>query len=70
MYWKDRVAVVGRNGTGKSTDFETFGGELAIDAGIARLGSNVRVGFLSQHFEISNPKARLIDVFREEVNCV
>lgn len=66
--WKERVAIVGRNGTGKSTILKLLRGELEVDAGTARLGSNVRVGFLSQHFEIANPKARLIDVFRAEVN--
>lgn len=66
--WKERVAIVGRNGTGKSTILKLLRGEMEVDAGTARLGSNVRVGFLSQHFEIANPKARLIDVFRAEVN--
>ncbi|MFJ8067003.1 ribosomal protection-like ABC-F family protein [Psychrobacillus sp. NPDC096426] len=68
VYWKDRVAIVGRNGTGKSTILNILRGEIPIDKGIARLGSNVRVGFLSQHFQITDPKARLIDVFRSEVN--
>lgn len=68
VYWKDRLAIVGRNGTGKSTILNILRGELPVDSGIARLGSNVRVGFLSQHFEIANPKSRLIDVFRSEVN--
>lgn len=68
VYWKDRIAVVGRNGTGKSTILKLLRGEIEVDSGVARLGSNVRVGFLSQHFEISNPKARLIDVFRDEVS--
>ena len=68
VYWKDRIAIVGRNGTGKSTILKILLGELAIDEGFNKLGSNVKVGFLSQHFEISNPTARLIDVFREEVS--
>lgn len=68
LYWKDRVAIVGRNGTGKSTILNLLRGEIPIDKGEARLGSNVRVGYLSQHFEIQNPKARLIDVFRSELN--
>ncbi|WP_313894622.1 ribosomal protection-like ABC-F family protein [Psychrobacillus sp.] len=68
VYWKDRLAIVGRNGTGKSTILKLLREEIQVDAGIARLGSNVRVGFLTQHFEIADPKARLIDVFRSEVN--
>lgn len=68
VYWKDRIAIVGRNGTGKSTVLKILLGELPIDEGFNKVGSNVKIGFLSQHFEISNPKARLIDVFREDVS--
>ncbi|WP_277584380.1 ribosomal protection-like ABC-F family protein [Psychrobacillus antarcticus] len=70
VYWKERVAIVGRNGSGKSTILNLLRGEISIDQGEARLGSNVRVGYLSQHFEIQDPKARLIDVFRSELNMV
>lgn len=66
--WKDRAAIVGRNGTGKSTILKILLGELSIDSGNCKLGSSVKIGFLSQHFTITNPKARLIDVFREEVS--
>ena len=68
VYWKDRTAIVGRNGSGKSTVLKILLGELPVDAGLSKLGSNVNIGFLSQHFEIKDPKARLIDVFRQEVH--
>ncbi|WP_318614900.1 ribosomal protection-like ABC-F family protein [Sporosarcina sp. YIM B06819] len=67
VYWKDRTAIVGRNGSGKSTILKILLGELQVDGGLSKLGSNVKVGFLSQHFEIADPKARLIDVFRADV---
>ncbi|MCM3709397.1 ribosomal protection-like ABC-F family protein [Sporosarcina luteola] len=67
VYWKDRAAIVGRNGSGKSTVLKMLLGELAPDEGVCKLGSSVKVGFLSQHFAIENPKARLLDVFRKEV---
>lgn len=68
VYWKDRIAIVGRNGSGKSTVLKILLGDLPVDAGISKLGSNVNIGFLSQHFEVKDPKARLIDVFRQVVH--
>lgn len=70
VYWKERVAIVGRNGTGKSTILKLLRGEISADQGNIRLGSNVQVGFLSQHFDVVNPKARLIDIFRSEVPVI
>ncbi|GEN83828.1 ABC transporter ATP-binding protein [Sporosarcina luteola] len=68
VYWKDRMVIVGRNGSGKSTILKVLLGELPVDDGLSKLGSNVKVGSLSQHFEIGDPKARLLDVFREGVS--
>ena len=44
----DRLGVVGRNGTGKSTLLRVLAGVDAPEEGTVRRGRNVRVGFLSQ----------------------
>ncbi len=44
----DRLGVVGRNGTGKSTLLRVLAGADNAEAGAVRRGRNVRVGFLAQ----------------------
>ena len=46
--WRDRLAVTGPNGAGKTTLLRLLTGELAPDAGQARLGAGVVVGYLGQ----------------------
>jgi ATPase subunit of ABC transporter with duplicated ATPase domains len=46
--WRDRLAVTGPNGAGKTTLLRLLTGELAPDAGQARLGGGVVVGYLGQ----------------------
>jgi ATP-binding cassette subfamily F protein 3 len=45
----ERVAVIGANGAGKSTLLKLVAGELAPDAGAARLGHSVVAGYYAQH---------------------
>ena len=44
----DRLGVVGRNGTGKSTLLAALAGERPPEEGTVRKGRDVRVGFLAQ----------------------
>ncbi len=44
----DRLGVVGRNGTGKSTLLRALAGVESPEEGTVRRGRNVRVGFLAQ----------------------
>ncbi|MFI8684397.1 ribosomal protection-like ABC-F family protein [Rossellomorea sp. NPDC077527] len=67
VHFKDRTAIVGQNGTGKSTIIKMLLGEETADNGVVKLGSNVKLGYLSQHFTVADPSVRLIDAFREEV---
>jgi ATP-binding cassette subfamily F protein 3 len=50
-----RIALMGPNGSGKSTLVRTLVGQLPPVAGRARLGANVRVGYLAQEQESLDP---------------
>lgn len=65
IYWQDRLAIVGDNGTGKSTLLKLLLQQIKPTTGSIQQGSNVKVGYLSQQFEMLQPKMRLIDAFRE-----
>ncbi|NLP51424.1 ribosomal protection-like ABC-F family protein [Bacillus sp. RO1] len=68
VYFRERAAIVGQNGTGKSTLLKILLGELEADSGLVKLGSNVKVGYLSQHIKASNPSQTLIEAFREDIS--
>ena len=68
VYWQDRLAIVGNNGTGKSTLLKLLLQQITPIAGKVRQGSNVKIGYLAQQFDTLNPTVRLIDAFREELS--
>lgn len=68
VFWQDRLAIVGNNGTGKSTLLKIMLQQLKPVYGDVRLGSNVEIGYLAQQFDTFNPKLRLIDAFRENIS--
>ncbi|UOE56354.1 ABC-F type ribosomal protection protein [Bacillus sp. CMF12] len=61
----DRTSIVGDNGTGKSTLVKMILGELEPDAGEIRKGSNLKIGYLSQHVFSNANDQSVIDTFRE-----
>lgn len=62
-----RVAIVGSNGTGKSTLVNMILGSEEADCGDIRLGSGLSIGYLSQHtLEMDNSRT-VIEEFREAV---
>ncbi|MEH7441289.1 ABC-F type ribosomal protection protein [Bacillus sp. JJ1122] len=67
LQYQDRAAIVGENGSGKTTLLKLIQGELNPDSGEARLGSNVKIGYLSQHMELSSKDGSVLDAFRSEV---
>lgn len=51
----ERIALIGENGTGKSTLIKTMVGSLHPLAGEIRLGVNVRVGYFAQEQDVLDP---------------
>ncbi|CAM3387376.1 ABC-F family ATP-binding cassette domain-containing protein [Aeromicrobium ponti] len=62
---QDRTAIVGDNGTGKSTLVKMIMKELEPDAGEVRRGSNLKIGYLSQHVFSDSNDQTVIETFRE-----
>ncbi len=63
--WGDRLAVVGRNGTGKTTLLRALLADLPLARGSRRLGRAVRIGELDQGRETFERDGLLLDVFVE-----
>jgi ATP-binding cassette subfamily F protein 3 len=53
----ERIALIGENGTGKSTLVKTIVGQLQPLAGEVRLGANVRVGYFAQEQDVLDPSS-------------
>lgn len=64
--FQERVAIVGRNGTGKTTLLKLLLQEISPDIGEVRIGSGVKLGYLSQHVQV-NSKQTVLEMFREQV---
>ncbi|MGV2940336.1 ribosomal protection-like ABC-F family protein [Mesobacillus sp. LC4] len=67
LHYQDCAAIVGENGSGKTTLLKFIQDDLAPDQGEVRKGSNVKIGYLSQHMELSSQDGTVLDAFRNEV---
>ncbi|HIO70577.1 MAG TPA: ABC-F family ATP-binding cassette domain-containing protein, partial [Campylobacterales bacterium] len=59
---KDRLAIVGRNGTGKSTLLKILVGKMEVDSGKVKRGE-IRIGYFDQHREGLDDSKNLIETF-------
>ena len=50
----EHVAIIGSNGTGKSTLLKIIIGQIAADAGTVRFGTNVHIGYYDQEHHVLN----------------
>ncbi|PZD95485.1 ABC transporter ATP-binding protein [Paenibacillus sambharensis] len=67
---EDRVGIIGRNGTGKSTLLKLIAGEIEPDAGSVERGPTVTIGWFRQEMDEPDPSKRVIDYIREAAEQV
>lgn len=67
VHYQQRAAIVGENGTGKSTLIKLILQQLQADEGTVRIGSNVKIGYLSQHIFSDMADETIMEAFRNEV---
>ncbi len=62
---KERLGIIGKNGTGKSTFLNILTGQLTLDAGKRVVGETVKFGYYTQKGIAIKPGQKVIDVVRE-----
>jgi len=62
----ERVAIIGKNGTGKTTILKIINGILEADNGIIKLGSKVQIGYYDQEHNVLNMDKTVFDEISDE----
>ena len=62
---QERTAILGNNGTGKTTILKIITGMLDADRGEIRLGSKVRIGYYDQEHQVLNQEKTLFDELQD-----
>ncbi len=65
LRWQERAALIGPNGSGKTTFLKTALANLPPLAGSVDLGSSLIVGYFAQAHDQLNPNDTIIDALRE-----
>jgi ATP-binding cassette subfamily F protein uup len=61
----ERIGIIGKNGTGKSTFLNLLTGALPLDSGKVVMGETIKVGYYTQSGINPKPGQRVIDVIKE-----
>ena len=65
----ERIALLGDNGTGKSTFLKIVMEEESPDSGSIYLGPSIRIGYLPQIIRFDRPDRNLVDTMLYAQNC-
>ena len=74
----EKIAVVGRNGCGKTTLMKIIDGRISPDSGSVTIGQTIKIGYYTQEIEqdasagiaYMDPKLRVIDYIKNTAEYV
>ncbi len=66
----DRIGIIGRNGTGKSTFLNILAGKIPLDSGERIIGQTVKVAYYTQESEDMDENKRMIEYLKETAEIV
>lgn len=61
----EKVAIIGNNGTGKTTILKILTGSVNADDGTIHLGSMVHIGYYDQEMQVLSPEKTLFDELQD-----
>jgi ATP-binding cassette subfamily F protein uup len=61
----ERIGIIGKNGTGKSTFLNMLSGKIPTDSGKVIIGETIKFGYYTQNGISVKPGQKVIDVIRE-----
>ncbi|MFC1956467.1 ABC-F family ATP-binding cassette domain-containing protein, partial [Chloroflexota bacterium] len=65
---RDRIAVIGQNGTGKTTLFEIISGNISPDSGVISMRKGTTIGYLKQDINPSSGRKLLEEVVKSSTS--
>lgn len=66
----ERAALIGPNGSGKTTFLKMLLDEEKPDSGVVELGANVMVAYLPQKITFENEEFTVLECFREDISIL
>ncbi|MBU8878966.1 ABC-F family ATP-binding cassette domain-containing protein [Bacillus sp. FJAT-29790] len=66
----DRIGIIGKNGTGKSTLLNILSGKMPLDSGERVVGQTVKVAYYTQESEDMDENKRMIEYLKETAEVV
>ncbi|MBP2241271.1 ATP-binding cassette subfamily F protein uup [Cytobacillus eiseniae] len=66
----DRIGIIGKNGTGKSTLLNILAGKIPLDSGEHLIGQTVKMAYYTQESEDMDENKRMIEYLKETAQVV